>query len=448
MKSVVKIAIAVVCLAVMSAAGPFIWHFVKATAEERKFTGEAKALRQRADQGDASAQYELARLYYQGKGLPQDYKQAADWYRKAADQGNPKGQYGIGFMYYYGKGVPQDYAAALGWYRKAAEQGYAKAQYDIGYSYYEGKEVSLDYSEAARWFRKGADQGNVKAQYVLALMYQEGKGLPQDCTQALDWWRKAADQGDSISQYALGYTYYEGKEVPQDYIEAVRWYRKAGDQGDVRAQSYLGYLYSNGKGVPRDYVESARWYRKAAKQGDQYAQRALDSMNIRITAGRKIYLSAALLGVMSLLISSKGKIGDQQQRGVTLGALLGALWVVLTVYGDSHVGLLYSLSAVNTFYFVRGLVSGASVVMLLCFVWPQGTKTVLSICGTFFIAFNVYAITHFHLRHIADCPRAFYSINALLMGAAITAFFLLLASRRAAGSRNGNAADSQLVTNH
>jgi len=38
----------------------------------------------RAEQGDASAQYDLASMYYYGKGVPQDYRKAFDWYSMAA----------------------------------------------------------------------------------------------------------------------------------------------------------------------------------------------------------------------------------------------------------------------------------------------------------------------------------------------------------------------------
>ena len=41
-----------------------------------------------ADQGDAGAQVNLGVMYDHGKGVPQDYAQAAAWYRKAADQGD------------------------------------------------------------------------------------------------------------------------------------------------------------------------------------------------------------------------------------------------------------------------------------------------------------------------------------------------------------------------
>jgi hypothetical protein len=65
--------------------------------------------------------------------------------------------------------------------------------------------------------------------------------------------------------------------------------------------------------------------------------------------------------------------------------------------------------------------------MLTSFLWPKGAKTVLRICGLLFVAFNIYAITHYDLRHLPACPRPFYSINGLLIGMAISsAIFLWL----------------------
>ena len=40
------------------------------------------------------------------------------WFRKAAEQGNRDAQYGLELMYEEGQGVPQDYAQAALWYRK------------------------------------------------------------------------------------------------------------------------------------------------------------------------------------------------------------------------------------------------------------------------------------------------------------------------------------------
>lgn len=45
-------------------------------------------LHERAEKGDADAQYELGNVFYFGKGVPVDLAKANEWYRKAADSGH------------------------------------------------------------------------------------------------------------------------------------------------------------------------------------------------------------------------------------------------------------------------------------------------------------------------------------------------------------------------
>ena len=73
-------------------------------------------LRSRAEQGDVSAQYELAMAYDTGRGIRKDLSQAAHWCAKAAEQGHAAAQNCIGSMYQFGDGVPQDEAAVASWY--------------------------------------------------------------------------------------------------------------------------------------------------------------------------------------------------------------------------------------------------------------------------------------------------------------------------------------------
>ena len=70
----------------------------------------------------------LGYLYENGKGVPQDYKEALKWFRLAAEQGVTEAQFGLGLMYAHGRGVPQDVKEALKWYRLAAEKGNAAAR--------------------------------------------------------------------------------------------------------------------------------------------------------------------------------------------------------------------------------------------------------------------------------------------------------------------------------
>ena len=56
----------------------------------------------------------LGALYYTGKGITQDRKEATKWQRKAAEQGLVEAQFGLGGLYRYGLGVAQDYVVGNG----------------------------------------------------------------------------------------------------------------------------------------------------------------------------------------------------------------------------------------------------------------------------------------------------------------------------------------------
>ena len=56
--------------------------------KEREAKEAAERLRKAAEQGDASAQFNLGNLYFTGQGVPQDYAKAIEWFGKAAAQGH------------------------------------------------------------------------------------------------------------------------------------------------------------------------------------------------------------------------------------------------------------------------------------------------------------------------------------------------------------------------
>jgi TPR repeat protein len=180
-------------------------------------------LQARAQAGDAQAQYLLGVAYNRGDGVPQDYAQAALWYRRAADQGDVNAQYNLGVVYGLGQGVPQDSVQAAAWTRKAADQGDASAQYNLGTYYSIGQGVPQDYAQTVFWTRKAADQGLAEAQEGLGLLYHNGQGVPLDYAQAATWWRKAAEQGLADAQYELGLLCFMGRGVPQDNAESYFW---------------------------------------------------------------------------------------------------------------------------------------------------------------------------------------------------------------------------------
>ncbi|HTU56142.1 MAG TPA: hypothetical protein VMF62_19415 [Acetobacteraceae bacterium] len=235
-------------------------------------------LRKAAAAGNAAATFDVGIVYRDGIGVRVDYPQAMAWFRRAADKGYGAAELNIGALYASGHGVPQSSKEALVWYKKAAAQGIPVAEYDIGLLYENGEGVRRDYPSAAHWYSEAAAQGNARAQVNLGAMYERGEGMKQDDDNAAYWYGKAAAQGDAGGERNLGRLYTMGKGVPKDYGEAMRWLRAAADQGDADAENSLGYLYDSGEGVSQDYGQAMLWFRKAAAQGDAEAENNIGFM--------------------------------------------------------------------------------------------------------------------------------------------------------------------------
>jgi len=89
-----------------------------------------------------------------------DYVAAANEWRPLAEQGDAPTQYNLALLYVDGHGVPQDYTEAVKWFKRSADQGYTEAQHDLGAMYGAGKGVKRDYLEAYKWMNICAAKGN------------------------------------------------------------------------------------------------------------------------------------------------------------------------------------------------------------------------------------------------------------------------------------------------
>ncbi|WP_246767795.1 tetratricopeptide repeat protein [Bradyrhizobium sp. CCBAU 53340] len=81
----------------------------------------------------------------------QDYVTASQVLIPLAERGNAAAQTYVGFLFETGRGVPQNYTEAAMWYRRAAEQGDSRAQYSLGLLYDRGQGVPQDIVEASKW---------------------------------------------------------------------------------------------------------------------------------------------------------------------------------------------------------------------------------------------------------------------------------------------------------
>ena len=76
----------------------------------------------RARRGDPAAETRLGWLYSTGRGVPQDYAEAAKWFYRAATHGNADAQFALGMAYNKGQGVSRDYVLSYLWLNLSAAQ--------------------------------------------------------------------------------------------------------------------------------------------------------------------------------------------------------------------------------------------------------------------------------------------------------------------------------------
>ena len=157
----IPLVLLIVCLTASAYAGTE--HAVDQAKNNNEYEASATELRKSADAGDASAQNALGLLYYKGKGVPQNYGQAKEWFEKAAKQGRAGAQVNLGTLYLHGDGPPQSAHMALFWFERAAAQGDALAFAKLGRMYERGQGIPQDFIQAQKWYTLSSAHGEQRA---------------------------------------------------------------------------------------------------------------------------------------------------------------------------------------------------------------------------------------------------------------------------------------------
>ena len=133
-------------------------------------TPPAAALRQAAEAGSASAQYQLALRYRKGEGVAQNPTEADYWLRRAAEQEHEDAQIALALRYYDNLAAAKYHkTATMPWLEKAGTKGDAARQYQVGMIYLE-HDNRID---ARRWLSRAAERGDVAAAAALQLLETE-----------------------------------------------------------------------------------------------------------------------------------------------------------------------------------------------------------------------------------------------------------------------------------
>jgi len=143
----------------------FSFQVMQALEQAHSPTAENRdLLRQKAQAGDAAAQFGLAKLLFESE--PPQIEEGLAWLRKAAEQGDSDIQQACAHNVLAAKG-PSGAEEALKWYNRSAQQGNQEAQLRLGALLYDGKLTNRDVVTGCKWVILAARQGSKEAEGLL-----------------------------------------------------------------------------------------------------------------------------------------------------------------------------------------------------------------------------------------------------------------------------------------
>lgn len=153
-------------------------------------------------------------------------------------------------------------------YQQLAEKGNKEGQLKLGFMFDQGLGGAVDEATAEKWYSLAAEQGQEVAQYLLGRLYQLGMVGSQPDYLAAKKWYSSAQSNYAPAAVALGFVY---DTVDDDYQHALLGYQKAAEKQDANGQFNMGLIFEQGKGRPVDYQKAQEFYTQAAGQGHSQA---------------------------------------------------------------------------------------------------------------------------------------------------------------------------------
>lgn len=239
-----------------------------------------------ANQGNADAQYWLAKYYTQKAykpntiGIENDsadfwYKQAFPLYEKAANQGQIDAINHLGYMYDNGiDGVEENNERAVEWYKKGVEKGNSDSMERLANIYYYEDDVECDYKELVQLCEKSIaitekeskDKGydyfiSNDCYTILGDCYVSGTGVQKNEQKAFELYSKDNSMTGLSRQ---GYCYRFGVGVQKNKERSFRCYYDAADGGSWYNRYDLAIIYEEGELVKKDVKQAFEIYKDIA----------------------------------------------------------------------------------------------------------------------------------------------------------------------------------------
>ena len=231
----------------------------------------------KAENGDHTAQYRLAKIYLDRSGDHYDPSSAVKLLIQSANRGNSAAKYLLGKLFLYGEDVPKNMDIALRWLEEACANRNPDAQYLLGKTLLRGEDSDRDADRAEELLRLSADAGNQYAQYSLGKALLDGDMLTQNIPDSIDYLKRSSEQGNQFAQYLYGKLLFRGELIRQDINLAMSYLEKSASQGNSCAEYLLGKIYLTEDGI-KDVQTAIRRFMIAAEKGNSYAEYQLGKL--------------------------------------------------------------------------------------------------------------------------------------------------------------------------
>ena len=148
----------------------------------------------------------------------------------------------VGYCYSIGRGVKQDHKKAAYWFKKAAKNGCTEGMFNYALISESGEGTRRNTARAFRLYLQAASAGHLQAQTNLAVCYLDGCGAKRNLDEGVRWLRNAATRGDDLAQYLLGVAYLDGEGVTKNIRHAKTWLTKAAANKHRKARLLINRL--------------------------------------------------------------------------------------------------------------------------------------------------------------------------------------------------------------
>lgn len=260
------------------------------------------------------AHYNIGLLYYQGKGMEQNYDSAFVHFEKAQEL-NKSLIAGYAEMIEFGLGTNKDPGYALTCYEEgisAGEDLYEKAyalryviqhmiNNDLNEEAYKNYQMYIitcsaqdDEKGSLKYLKASSDAGFVPAMCSYAFYLRQGELVEKNLEEAVRLYKVASDAGYLPAMFNYVYTYnlFDNSITLE---EQFKLYKKSADLGFPLSQTTVGAYYYNGWGVKANIEEAYKWNFIAAKQGENQAKINLQNIGVNLSKEQRDALEVEAL---------------------------------------------------------------------------------------------------------------------------------------------------------